>query len=412
MSQSTPRSTGDVVALGEGRTRRKRRKWVGVFSIFLLVVVVVLAVGFAVSQNAEYRDLIIGLFTASDVPPHRPDTQVGLMVPTPTYTPTATAVVQVIPVMIEPTPTQEPTVEPTATATLVPTSVPTSTPDSTTAPTDYWIDDLRVRLIGERDGLIAVDFSVHLINVRGQDGSRPVLVEVAVDGGDRELIYIIKDMKIGEAIGFVFQRELTSGRHDVVFTVKDLVWSVTVDVEPTGVSFVAAPTATPTATPTPEPVDTPTPTVTLTPTPTDTALPTSTATPVPPRPTSTPAPATTLDLAVPPHLRHLEYKEYMLELINAERISGGLDPVVLGDNSAAQLHAEFEIEHCFNSHWGIDGLKPYMRYTACAGGYQSNGENGHSNTWTVRTGGATWTGDRLLPHQIRQWARTSYGWSH
>ena len=325
------------------------------------------------------------------------------MVPTPTYTPTATAV-QVIPVMIEPTPTQEPTVEPTATATLVPTSVPTSTPDSTTAPTDYWIDDLSARLIGERDGLIAVDFSVHLINVRGQDGSRPVLVEVAVDGGDRELIYIIKDMKIGEAIGFVFQRELTSGRHDVVFTVKDLDWSVTVDVEPTGVSFVAAPTATPTATLTPEPVDTPTPTVTLTPVPADTALPTSTATPVPPRPTSTPAPAvrmvtqtptpasaTTLDLAVPPHLRHLEYKEYMLELINAERISGGLDPVVLGDNSAAQLHAEFEIEHCFNSHWGIDGLKPYMRYTL-SGGYQSNGENGHSNTWTVRTGGATWTG--------------------
>ncbi len=308
-------------------------------------------------------------------------------IPTPTHIP-------VIPALIEPTPTQEPTVEPTATATPIPTSIPTSTPGPAAAPTDYWIDDLSARLIGERDGLIAVDFSVHLINVRGQDGSRPVLVEVTVDGGDRELIYIIKDMKIGEAIGFVFQRELTSGRHDVVFTVKDLDWSVTVDVEPTGVSFAAAPTATPTATLTPEPVDTP---VTLTPTPTNTPLPT--ATPVPPTatavPTATPAPvvriaaptptpdtATELKPTLAPHLRHLEHKQYMLELINAERLKVGLHPVVLGDNTAAQLHAEASLAGCFSSHWGLDGLKPYMRYSL-AGGYQSNSENGHGSDYCI-----------------------------
>lgn len=64
----------------------------------------------------------------------------------------------------------------------------------------------------------------------------------------------------------------------------------------------------------------------------------------------------------------------MLELINAERVKAGVPPVVLGDNVAAQLHAEDALENCFSSHWGMDGLKPYMRYSL-AGGHQSNGEN-------------------------------------
>ena len=64
----------------------------------------------------------------------------------------------------------------------------------------------------------------------------------------------------------------------------------------------------------------------------------------------------------------------MLELINAERERAGVDPVILGENIAAQLHVESSLENCVGSHWGIDGLKPYMRYSL-AGGYQSNGEN-------------------------------------
>ncbi len=64
----------------------------------------------------------------------------------------------------------------------------------------------------------------------------------------------------------------------------------------------------------------------------------------------------------------------MLELINAERVKAGVDPVVLGKNIAAQLHADSSLENCVGSHWSIDGLKPYMRYSL-AGGYQSNGEN-------------------------------------
>ncbi len=74
----------------------------------------------------------------------------------------------------------------------------------------------------------------------------------------------------------------------------------------------------------------------------------------------------------------------MLELINAERTKAGLGTVELGDNIAAQLHAEASLENCFSSHWGMDGLKPYMRYSL-AGGYQSNGENGHGLDYCIKS---------------------------
>lgn len=89
------------------------------------------------------------------------------------------------------------------------------------------------------------------------------------------------------------------------------------------------------------------------------------------------------DPSTPPELRHIDEKRYMLELINAERIREGLDPVVLGSNVAAQLHAEVLAEGCFVSHWGLDGLKPYMRYSL-EGGYQSNVENVLGNIYCPR----------------------------
>ena len=73
----------------------------------------------------------------------------------------------------------------------------------------------------------------------------------------------------------------------------------------------------------------------------------------------------------------------MLTLINAERRKAGVLPVELGNNNAAQLHAESALANCFSSHWGIDGLKPYMRYSL-AGGYQSNAENGHGLDYCIR----------------------------
>ena len=128
----------------------------------------------------------------------------------------------------------------------------------------------------------------------------------------------------------------------------------------------------PTATPRPTATPSPSPTPTLTPRPTATPSPSPTPT-LTPRPTATPSPLPTL--ALPPHQRNLKAKQYMLTLINQRRAEHDVDPVVLGDNIAAQLHTEASLAGCFNSHWGADGLKPHMRYTL-AGGYQGNAENG------------------------------------
>ena len=131
----------------------------------------------------------------------------------------------------------------------------------------------------------------------------------------------------------------------------------------------------PTLAPLPIPTVILVPTAALLPTlaPAPTASPSPTVAPVPTA-TLPPTVAPTPTPVPPPPTRHLEEKQFMLKLINDERVSAGLNPVVLGDNAAAQLHAEASLENCFSSHWGIDGLKPYMRYSL-AGGYQSNGEN-------------------------------------
>ena len=54
----------------------------------------------------------------------------------------------------------------------------------------------------------------------------------------------------------------------------------------------------------------------------------------------------------------------------------------MGSNHAAQLHAEASLASCISGHWGIDGLKPYMRYSM-AGGYQSNSENVYGSNYCI-----------------------------
>ena len=92
------------------------------------------------------------------------------------------------------------------------------------------------------------------------------------------------------------------------------------------------------------------------------------------------------DTGVAPTLRHIEAKRYMLKLVNTARTEAGARPVVLGDNVAAQLHAEDSLRHCFSGHWGSDGLKPYMRYSL-AGGFQSNAENGSGLDYCLSAAG-------------------------
>ena len=76
----------------------------------------------------------------------------------------------------------------------------------------------------------------------------------------------------------------------------------------------------------------------------------------------------------PPRLRNVDEKRHMLDLINEARGRAGVPPVAMGTNNVAQAQGDQLLEDCVMSHWGTDGLKPYMRYSL-AGGYQVNGEN-------------------------------------
>ena len=69
-----------------------------------------------------------------------------------------------------------------------------------------------------------------------------------------------------------------------------------------------------------------------------------------------------------------DLRQIVLDLTNDARRAAGLTPVRLGANLAPQEHAEDMAESCFLSHWGTDGMKPYMRYSQ-AGGVQANAEN-------------------------------------
>jgi len=64
---------------------------------------------------------------------------------------------------------------------------------------------------------------------------------------------------------------------------------------------------------------------------------------------------------------HEELVEYALELINKDREDHGLPPVELGDNQAAQVHAEDVFRTKQISHWMTNGEKPYMTYTRYGG---------------------------------------------
>ena len=139
---------------------------------------------------------------------------------------------------------------------------------------------------------------------------------------------------------------------------------------------------TPTPTPDAEPSPTPTPTPTLAPTsmprPTSTQRPTNAPCPTtPPRPTSTPRPTPTQDETL------AAARELMLELINEARADAGVPPVILGNNRAAQVHANNHLADCFGGHWGLDGTKSYMRY-ALAGGYQASAENTSGLEFCIR----------------------------
>ena len=136
---------------------------------------------------------------------------------------------------------------------------------------------------------------------------------------------------------------------------------------PTSSTPIETRTPAPTATPTPTliPVHTSTPPPISMPAPTPTQMPIAT-----PAPTSTPTPLE-------------ELREYALQLINIDRVNHGVNPVVLGTNPAAQMHAQDMLEHDYFGHWWINGMKPYMVYSV-TGGSSYVAENAATDGWTLR----------------------------
>ncbi len=64
--------------------------------------------------------------------------------------------------------------------------------------------------------------------------------------------------------------------------------------------------------------------------------------------------------------------QHVLDLINPGRTDTSVPVLTLGDNLAAQNHAQDMLANQFYSHWGTDGLNSYMRYTQAGGtGYAS-----------------------------------------
>jgi uncharacterized protein YkwD len=101
----------------------------------------------------------------------------------------------------------------------------------------------------------------------------------------------------------------------------------------------------------------------------------------PPTPSTTPSPSfpagppyTASATPFQPSGALADLFQYTLGLINQDRQAKGLTAVSLAYNAAAQKHAQDMFDNYFLSHWGRDGLKPYMRYTL-EGGLNYEAEN-------------------------------------
>ena len=112
-------------------------------------------------------------------------------------------------------------------------------------------------------------------------------------------------------------------------------------------------------------------------------------------PVYTPGPAPYIPSGV-----QAELFQYVLELINNDRRSAGVEPVTLNYNAAAQKHARDMFDNYFLAHWGTDGLKPYMRYTRQGGlGYEQ--ENSAYAGWFNREDNPE-RYENIDPHEIIQ----------
>ena len=94
----------------------------------------------------------------------------------------------------------------------------------------------------------------------------------------------------------------------------------------------------------------------------------------------------------------------MLDLTNERRAAAGVPAVRMGNNRAAQLHAQAALEGCYSGHWDRWGLKPNHRYTL-AGGTGADGENTAGGDYCIKAS------DNYAPRSMEQEVReTVQGW--
>ncbi len=77
------------------------------------------------------------------------------------------------------------------------------------------------------------------------------------------------------------------------------------------------------------------------------------------------SPGTSVTISYPPNYNQLA--NYSLNVINEDRESAGLSPVILSPIPSGQEHADSMLVNGYFSHWDTQGYKPYMRYSLLNG---------------------------------------------
>ena len=106
-----------------------------------------------------------------------------------------------------------------------------------------------------------------------------------------------------------------------------------------------------------------------------------------------------------PAQRHLELKQLMLRLTNQHRADTGVPTVRLGQNPAAQIHAEEALKGCYSAHWDRRGMKPNHRYTM-TGGTGADAENGSGSSYCIQPD-ENYSPNRPMEEEV---AKTVQGW--
>ncbi len=95
-----------------------------------------------------------------------------------------------------------------------------------------------------------------------------------------------------------------------------------------------------------------------------------------------------------PEVVREELRQQALNHVNQARAQEGLSPVYLGDNEAAQTHADEMARNQYLSHWNMAGLTPDMRYTL--GGGEAYGAENVAFVGNI-------TGPECVPFEPAEW---------